>query len=338
MIGKNVYPERISGNKSYASRKFIFIFTPMQQISNTILMIRPASFRSNEETISTNFFQKSDPESKSINEKAQKEFDDLVNILKGVGVQVIVIEDKLENDTPDSIFPNNWVSFHSNGTVGLYPMFAENRRRERRQDVLDQIKHIGYSINNVIDYSHFENQHLFLEGTGSLILDRINRKAYCAMSSRSSERPLIEFCNDFDYIPVAFKANQYVENERKSIYHTNVLLTIGETFAVVCLDSIDDSNERELVSNSLKSDGKELICISEDQVNAFAGNMLQVIGANEKRYLVMSEQAEKSLSNSQLGKLEEHASLISSPLNTIETYGGGSARCMMAEVFLPQIK
>ena len=314
----------------------MFIFALMQQISNTILMIRPASFRSNEETVSTNFFQKSEPESKSINKKAQKEFDDFVNVLRGVGVKVIVVEDDLKNDTPDSIFPNNWVSFHTNGTVGLYPMFAENRRRERRQDILDQLIQLGYPIQKTVDYTYFEKENLFLEGTGSLILDRINKKAYCAMSSRSMEQPLVEFCKDFNYIPVAFRANQSVENERKSIYHTNVLLTIGETFAVICLDSIDDSNERKFVSNSLKNDGKELICISENQVNAYAGNMLQVIGANEKRYLVMSEQAKNSLSNSQLGKLEEHASLISSPLETVETYGGGSARCMMAEVFLPQ--
>jgi hypothetical protein len=313
----------------------MFIFALMQQITDTILMIRPASFRSNEETISTNFFQKSDSEAKSINSKAQKEFDDFVNVLRGVGVQVIVIEDELENDTPDSIFPNNWVSFHTNGTVGLYPMFAENRRRERRQGTLDQLNHLGYSIQKVVDYSYFEKENLFLEGTGSLILDRINKKVYCAMSSRSMEQPLVEFCKDFNYIPVAFKANQSVEKERKPIYHTNVLLTIGETFAVICLDSIDDSYERERVSNSLKNDGKELITISENQVNAYAGNMLQVIGANGKRYLVMSEQAKKCLSNNQLGILEEHASLISSPLETIETYGGGSARCMMAEVFLP---
>lgn len=298
-------------------------------------MIRPASFRSNEETVSTNYFQKTDSKSNSINGKAQKEFDGFVNVLRDNGVEVIVVEDEVKNDTPDALFPNNWISFHADGRVGLYPMFAENRRRERRSDILDQLVQLGFYIKNKVDYTHFENENLFLEGTGSLILDRTNKKAYCALSSRSSEELLIDFCKTFGFIPVAFRANQTVENERKPIYHTNVLLAIGETFAVICLDSIDELNERELVSNSLKNDGKELICISEDQVGSFAGNMLQVIGANEKRYLVMSEQAKKSLSNSQLGKLEEHASLISSPLETIETHGGGSARCMMAEVFLP---
>jgi len=316
----------------------MFIFAPMQQITNTILMIRPASFRANEETISTNYFQKNLPLTDTINQKAQKEFDDFVVVLQGAGVNVIVIHDELKNDTPDAVFPNNWVSFHADGTVGLYPMFAENRRRERRKEVIDNLIQLDYNVNKVIDYSYFENQNLFLEGTGSLILDRVSRKAYCALSSRSSEQSLLEFCKDFDFIPVAFRANQTVENERKPIYHTNVLLTIGETFAVVCLDSIDDKNERGLITKSLQNDGKELITISEDQLNAYAGNMLQVNGSNGKSYLVMSDQAKRSLSKNQLAKLEEHASLISSPLNTIETYGGGSARCMMAEVFLPQTK
>lgn len=317
-------------------RKFMFIFAPMQQITNTILMIRPACFRANEQTIATNFFQKNAPSTDFISEKAQEEFDNFVSLLHSVGVKVIVIEDELKNDTPDAVFPNNWVSFHADGTVGLYPMFAENRRRERRKDIIDNLIQLGYGVQKIIDYSYFESQDLFLEGTGSLILDRVNNKAYCALSSRSSEQSLLEFCKDFDYIPVAFRANQTVEKERKPIYHTNVLLTIGETFAVVCLDSIDDEHERELVTKSLRNDGKELIPISEDQLNSYAGNMLQVIGANEKSYLIMSEQAKQSLTNNQLGKLEEHASLISIPLNTIETYGGGSARCMMAEVFLPK--
>ena len=298
-------------------------------------MIRPASFRANEETISTNYFQKNLPYAETINQKAQKEFDDFVEVLRKVGVNVVVVDDKLKNDTPDALFPNNWVSFHADGTVGLYPMFAENRRRERRIEIIDRLIQLGFNVQKVIDYSYFENQYMFLEGTGSLILDRMNRKAYCALSSRSSEQSLLEFCMDFDYMPVAFKANQTVENERKPIYHTNVLLTIGETFAVICLDSIDDQKEREIVLKSLSNDSKEIITITEEQLNSYSGNMLQVRGANDKSYLVMSDQAKKSLSKNQLAKLEEHASLISSPMNTIEMYGGGSARCMMAEVFLP---
>lgn len=314
----------------------MFIFVPMQQITKTILMIRPACFRANEQTIATNFFQKKAPSTEQVNQKSQEEFDDFTNLLRDVGVNVIVVEDQVSNDTPDAVFPNNWVSFHADGTVGLYPMFAENRRRERRKEIIDHLIQLGFGVHKMIDYSYFESQNLFLEGTGSLILDRVNNKAYCAMSSRSSEHSFLEFCKDFDYLPIAFKANQTVKNERKPIYHTNVLLTIGETFAVICLDSIDDKNEREFVAKSLRNDDKELITISEDQLNCYAGNMLQVIGANEKNYLVMSEQARQSLTNNQLGKLEEHASLISTPLYTIETYGGGSARCMMAEVFLPK--
>lgn len=313
----------------------MFIFALMQQITNAILMIRPASFRANEETISTNYFQKNLPLTETINQKAQIEFDDFVTALQSVGVKVIVMDDELKNDTPDAVFPNNWVSFHADGTVGLYPMFAENRRRERRIEIIDRLVQLGYNVHKVIDYSYFEDQCLFLEGTGSLILDRINKKAYCALSSRSSEQSLLEFCRDFDYMPVAFRANQTAENERKPIYHTNVLLTIGETFAVICLDSIDDKKEREIVLKSLSGDGKEIITITEKQLNSYAGNMLQVKGINGKSYLVMSDQAKKSLSKNQLAQLEEHASLISSPLDTIETYGGGSARCMMAEVFLP---
>jgi hypothetical protein len=314
----------------------MFIFVGMQQTTNTILMIRPASFRANEETIDTNFFQKTDGTSDLLNQKAQVEFDNFVTVLRNAGVRVIVIDDDPKNDTPDALFPNNWVSFHADGTVGLYPMFAENRRRERRQEILDQLIQLGFDVRKIVDYSPLETENQFLEGTGSLILDRINKKAYCALSSRSSEEALLTFCKDFDYIPVAFRANQTVNNERKLIYHTNVLLTIGETFAIICLDSIDDKNEREFVTSSLLQDEKEIITISENQLNSFAGNMLQVKGANDKRYLVMSEQAKQSLSNNQLGKIEEHASILSSPLTTIEKYGGGSARCMMAEVFLPQ--
>lgn len=310
----------------------------MQQTTNTILMIRPASFRMNEETTSTNFFQKTSTIEGALNQKAQVEFDNFVTVLRSVGVRVFVIEDELNNDTPDALFPNNWVSFHEDGTVGLYPMYAENRRRERRLDIFDKLMEWGCHIQKIVDYSNYEDNNHFLEGTGSLVLDRSNRKAYCAFSSRSTEQPLVEFCKDFDYIPVAFKANQTVDNERKSIYHTNVLLTIGETFAVICIASIDDLDERELVINSLRRDGKELIFISEIQVNAYAGNMLQVAGGSNKRYLVMSEQAKRNLTKNQLFQLEKHATLISVPLDTIETHGGGSARCMMAEVFLPITK
>ncbi|WP_378177716.1 citrulline utilization hydrolase CtlX [Aquimarina sp. SS2-1] len=309
----------------------------MKQVTNTIVMIRPARFRMNEQTAVNNYYQNtSDDSLEDVNTKAQKEFDNFVEKLKSVGVNVIVINDKAENDTPDSIFPNNWVSFHENGDVGLYPMFAVNRRRERRPEVLDVIENTGFEIKNIIDYTEAEDTDIFLEGTGSLVLDRVNRKAYCALSPRADEELFIEFCEDFEYTPVIFTAYQTVNNERLPIYHTNVMMGIGETFAVVCLDSIDDKKERKNLVSHLKSDGKEIISITEDQVNNFAGNMLQVVGADEKRYLVMSSAAYQSLSKDQISKIEKHCAILHSDLETIEKLGGGSARCMMAEVFLPK--
>jgi hypothetical protein len=248
----------------------------MQQTTNTILMIRPVNFRMNEQTAVNNYYQESIngvlPE--TINTKAQKEFDDYVDKLRNIGVHVIVVNDRKETDTPDSIFPNNWVSFHGNGDVGLYPMFAENRRLERREDILETLEEKGFEINNIIDYTSAEEEQVFLEGTGSIILDRVNRKAYCALSPRADEDLFIEFCEDFEYTPVIFTSNQTVNGKRKAIYHTNVMMCIGETFAVICLSSIDDKKERKNVIKHLKEDGKEIIDITEKQVNNFAGNML----------------------------------------------------------------
>ncbi len=308
----------------------------MKQITNTIVMIRPVKFRMNEQTAVNNYYQDSSDTDKDANVKAQKEFDDFIEKLKFVGVNVIVIDDTLENDTPDSIFPNNWVSFHENGDVGLYPMFAANRRRERRPEILDIIENEGFEIKNIIDYTVAEEDDVFLEGTGSLVLDRVNKKAYCALSPRADEELLIEFCEDFEYTPVIFTAYQTVDDERLAIYHTNVMMGMGETFAVICLDCVDDKKERKNLVNHLKNDGKEIITITEDQVNNFAGNMLQVIGADEKRYLVMSSAAYNSLSKDQVSKIEKHCSILHSNLDTIERLGGGSARCMMAEIFLPK--
>ena len=301
-------------------------------------MIRPVHFRMNEQTAVNNYYQGTIdnmlPE--AINKKAQQEFDAYVEKLQGIGVNVIVFQDTEEYDTPDSIFPNNWVSFHEDGTVGVYPMFAVNRRFERREDIFLKIEELGYQINHIVDYTSAEAEALFLEGTGSIALDRVNHKAYCALSPRADEDLFIEFCEDFEYSPVIFTANQTVDGERKAIYHTNVMMCIGETFAVICLDSIDDKKERKNVVKHLKSDGKEIIAITEDQVSHFAGNMLQVMGAQNTPYLIMSQQAYDSLNPDQINRLEKHTKIMSSSLDTIETCGGGSARCMMAEVFLPK--
>jgi len=309
----------------------------MQQTTNTILMIRPISFRMNEQTAVNNYFQEDlDLKNAEINAKAQQEFDAFVVKLRAVGVNVIVEQDDKENDTPDSVFPNNWVSFHENGNVALYPMFAENRRKERREEVLERLEDEGFLIENVYDYTSAEDDNVFLEGTGSLLLDRVNGKAYCALSPRADEELFIEFCEDFDYFPVVFVAYQTVNGERLPIYHTNVMMCLAETFAVICSDSIDDKQERKNVLSHLRQDGKEIITITEAQMHQFAGNMLQVKGNDDKPYLVMSKAAHESLTPSQITQIEKHCAILSSDLETIETCGGGSARCMMAEVFLPK--
>ena len=306
----------------------------MRQITDTILMVRPVAFRMNEQTAVNNYFQK-DLTADNVNERAQAEFDEFASKLKKVGVNVIVVNDKLEDDSPDSIFPNNWVSFHENGDIGLYPMFAENRRKERRLEYFARLEEEGFKIKNIVDYTEAEEHDLFLEGTGSLLLDRVNRKAYCALSPRADEDLLIEFCENFEFTPVIFNANQSVGGKRKAIYHTNVMMCLAENFAVICLDTIDNAKERKNVLKHLKEDGKEVITITEEQMHEFAGNMLQVQGKNNK-FLVMSARAHGSLNKDQIAKIEKHCEILSSDLHVIETCGGGSARCMMAEVFLPK--
>ena len=309
-----------------------------KQITDTVLMIRPVRFRTNEETIVNNYFQKGiNITQEEINRKAQQEFDTLVQKLREVGVHVIQVEDIYEQDTPDSIFPNNWISFHNNGDVAIYPMFAENRRRERREDILDIVEEAGFEIENVFDYTEAENEGIFLEGTGAMVLDRIHRKAYCALSPRDSEELFIEFCEDFEYTPVIFRAFQKTDGELKPIYHTNVMMALGRTFAIVCLDTIKDKNERKNVLNHLKEDKKEIITISREQVDYYAGNMLEVKG-KEHSYLVMSQTAYESLTPQQIEAIERHTQILYSDLSTIEICGGGSARCMLAEVFLPHSK
>lgn len=309
----------------------------MQQITNTILMIRPVAFRMNEETAVNNYFQEQLAlKNAEINKNAQAEFDAFVAKLRAVGVKVIVEDDILEQDTPDSIFPNNWVSFHQDGAVGLYPMFAENRRRERREATMDRLEEEGFLIEGFMDYTSAEDADVFLEGTGSLLLDRVHKKAYCALSPRAHEELFIEFCEDFEYDPVVFTANQTVKGQRLAIYHTNVMMALAENFAVICLDSIDDKHEKKNVLRHLKESKKEVLTITEEQMHQFAGNMLQVRGAEGEKYMVMSLAAHKCLTSEQISIIEKHCQILSSDLETIETCGGGSARCMMAEVFLPK--
>ena len=300
-------------------------------------MIRPVTFRMNEETAVNNYFQEElELQNATINERAQQEFDTFVSKLRAVGINVIVESDDLEADTPDSIFPNNWVSFHNNGDIAIYPMFAENRRTERREEVFDRLEAEGFKINNIVDYTQAELEEVFLEGTGSIIMDRQNRKAYCALSPRAHEDLFIEFCEDFEYTPVVFTAFQTVDGKRLPIYHTNVMMCMAEDCCVICLDSIDDAKERKNVVKHLKADGKEIIDITQEQMHQFAGNMLQLTNG-EQRFMVMSAAAHNSLKPNQIAAIEKHSAILSSDLETIETCGGGSARCMMAEVFLPKI-
>jgi len=307
-----------------------------KQITNTVLMVRPVRFRMNEETVVNNYFQEEmDLKNEEINRQAQQEFDAFVYKLREVGVKVIGVDDIYEQNTPDSVFPNNWITFHQNGNVAIYPMFAENRRRERREDILDKVEEEGFLIENVYDYTDAEQENIFLEGTGAMVLDRVHRKAYCALSPRADEELFIEFCEDFEYTPVIFKAYQKVDGKQVPIYHTNVMMALGENFAVVCLDTITDKSERKNLLHHLKEDKKEIISITPEQMCQYAGNMLQVQG-KDSTYLVMSDAAYNALTPQQIQTIEKYTQILHSNLETIETCGGGSARCMLAEVFNPR--
>lgn len=303
------------------------------------MMIKPVAFYYNSETATNNYFQNKPKEnSDEIQEKALEEFNAMVEKLKSKGVNVITIDDTPMPHTPDSIFPNNWISTHQNGKVGLYPMYAKNRRTERRADILDKLEELGFEIKSTIDYSSAEEDNLFLEGTGSIILDRENSVAYAAISPRTDEELFIEFCEDFEYTPIIFTANQTVGSEREAIYHTNVMMCVADKYVVICLDTIDNTKEKKFVSETIIESGKEIISISEEQMHKFAGNMLQVKNNEDKNFLVMSESAFDSLSQEQLAQINKYDEIISVTIPTIETLGGGSARCMMAEIFLPKNK
>ena len=308
----------------------------MKQSTNSILMIRPNNFGYNEETALDNHYQNQGSLEMNSNENAQKEFDNMVFNLRQNGISVYVFQDDDINYTPDSIFPNNWISFHENGDVGLYPMYAENRRLERRPEVIKFLEDEGFNIDNIVDYSSAESENKFLEGTGSMILDRENRIAYCSISKRSNEDLFIEFCEDFEFTPVLFNSYQSVGDKRLPIYHTNVMMCVAMSYVVICLDSIDDKKQRKNVSNFINESGKKLIEISENQVESFAGNMLELLNDKGDSILVMSKSAENSLSEIQKNSIKKYSKIISSNINTIEVCGGGSARCMMAEIFLPK--
>jgi hypothetical protein len=301
------------------------------QTTSQLLMIRPVNFGFNAETAVNNAFQVAGND-ENAQQKAANEFDDFVLVLRNNGVAVTVINDTPEPYTPDSIFPNNWVSFHDDGSVVLYPMYAVNRRLERKSHVLEQIKNI-FDVKELIDCSNWEQKEQYMEGTGSMVLDRDNRIAYACLSPRTSEEALQAICKKINYIPVVFDA---VDEKGRAIYHTNVMMCVADKYVVICLDSIPNERERTLVKKTIIDSGKEIIEISLTQMNSFAGNMLQVHNnSKSEKLLVMSSKAYESLTRLQIEKLSAFNKIIHSPLTTIETNGGGSARCMMAEIHLP---
>ena len=301
-------------------------------------MIQPAAFFFNEETAENNYYQDASKAvaKASSQELALKEFNEFVDLLRANQIEVIVVPDLVENQTPDSIFPNNWVSFHEDGHVFLYPMCAKSRRKERRPEILDQVKNAGFSISELTDLSATENDGLYLEGTGSMIFDRANQIAYAARSIRTDENLFIRYCETIGYQPVVFSSFQTVDQKRLPIYHTNVMMCVADRYAVICFSCIDDIDERKMVREHLEKSGKTIIEISEEQVNQFAGNMLQVENTMGEKFLVMSNSACKSLTSEQLSLLTSFNPILAPSLTTIETCGGGSARCMLAEVFLPK--
>ena len=296
-------------------------------------MIRPVNFDYNAETAENNAFQVMS-NTEDVQSKAVKEFDDFVSLLRQNKVDVTVVDDTPEPHTPDSIFPNNWISFHEDGTLLMYPMFATNRRAERKVHVLQKI-YQQFHVSKQIDLSGYENEGLFLEGTGSMVLDRDNKIAYACLSPRTNIEMLNTFCKKMNYEPVTFTA---VDNKDQLIYHTNVMMCVADKYVVICLDSITHKEEKRNVIETIRRTNKKIIEINFEQLNHFAGNMLQVENKNGEKLLVMSIQAYQSLTEEQLNKLNAYNRIIYSSLNTIETNGGGSARCMMAEIYLPVLQ
>lgn len=300
------------------------------QNTSHILMIRPVRFAFNEQTAVNNSFQQPGSDV-GLQEQAQQEFDGLAELLRSHDVQVLVVEDTPEPHTPDSIFPNNWVSFHSNGTVCLFPMFAVNRRLERKPHVIERVRDL-FKVRHILDLSGHEKEGSFLEGTGSMVLDRAHRIAYACLSARTERKMVEEFCRKMSYRAHCFHAS---DQHGRPIYHTNVMMCVAKTFAVVCMDAIQNQAEKNALSESLRFHGKEIIEISMEQMGRFAGNMLQVVNEREEPLLIMSDQALESLREDQIERLEKYNTIIHAPLHTIEQHGGGSARCMLAEIFLP---
>lgn len=311
--------------------------TMTTQTTSTILMVRPANFGFNPETANNNFYQKQDDrDAEEVNQIAQEEFDTFATLLKDHGMDVIVIEDSADPKKTDSIFPNNWFSTHEDGQVILYPMYSPNRRLERRKEIIERLMSLGFKVEEVIDLSFFEQDEQYLEGTGSLILDRENKIAYACRSLRTHSIPLQYLGRLLAYEIVDFDATQIIKGEISPIYHTNVMMHVGTELAIVCLESISNTSERLNLQLKLESSGKKIIPITSKQKFNFAGNMLEVQNLKGEKFTVMSKAAFDSLNKAQIKNISKHTHIISPQIPTIEKLGGGSARCMMAEVFLPR--
>ena len=305
------------------------------QTTNTVLMIEPVAFGYNAQTAENNYFQ-INSENENTQLKALAEFNAFVEKLRSHGINVIVVKDTLEPHTPDSIFPNNWVNFSPEGRVVLYPMFAPNRRDERRMDIIEKLKNEGFEVKEIVDFTQHEKENKFLEGTGSIIFDQDNKIAYGSVSVRLDEDLFREFCTKIGFKPIVFHSYQTIDQKRMPIYHTNVMMCLADKFAVICLDCIDDETERKQVVETIEKSGKEIIAITEEQMHNFAGNMLQLHNDKGEKFLIMSQTAYSSLTQEQIKNIEKYSQIISSDLRTIEINGGGGARCMLAEVFLPK--
>lgn len=297
-------------------------------------MVKPIAFDANEQAIKSNFFSKQvELPPRITQDKALLEFNNLKDTLKDNGIKVMVIDEDLTSNTPDAIFSSNWISFHEHGLVGVYPMESLNRRLERREDVFDFVeKELGNVITDVIDYTDAELDGVYLEGTGSVVLDRINKIAYCSSSTRSNEDLFIEFCEDFDYDPVFFNATQTVDGKLKPIFHTNLMMSVCTKFVIICLDVVKDKKEKKNILQHIKKSGKEAVFISESQMNSFVANSLELEG-NNGSVLMMSLNAASSLDKNQLSKLEQFVKILKVDLSTIEKVGGGSTGSIITEIF-----
>jgi hypothetical protein len=307
--------------------------------TSTLLMVKPHGFDYNTETAKDNHFQTGGTglSSNEITRAALHEFEALVKQITAQGIEVIIYDDPATKETPDAVFPNNWFSTHMDGTVYLYPMFANNRRKERRQEVLDLLtQEHGFSIDRIMDWSKHEDVGLFLEGTGSMILDRPNKIIYAALSERTSEELLKQYSREIGYELVAFRSYHNAKQKEVLIYHTNVMLCVAQEYAVVCLGCIKDLTERKAVMDSLNNTNKTIVELSLDQIDHFAGNMLEAKNKANESFLIMSSRAYKAMNEAQITQIQQYSQIIHTPLTTIENYGGGSARCMLAEIFLPR--